>query len=558
MAGARDIPMRLGAIGKWISAALVPLAGFHLSGGGPASLAYVVIAPFISAVPATLAGLCAAVLAAASWFYPGAALGRWLILAVVCVLLVFFVNGRLVVPGVSGSLRGRFERRFLPWIRPLLWITTLLLAVSISFRFVPPIRTALWACSSALVLAAANSAYPKSGTPWKRAFPGLMLGVGTLVFCLVALELGAWWFIKRPIGDSSIWEHDPRMYFRMKPDSRVSRRFGETGAIHVNEISAEGMRGPAGHRYGPKAAGEYRIGILGDSFAFGSRLNFEKSIPQVLERMLREELPSNRITVINMGIPGSSPWQQRIFLSEHAASLDLDACVLQIFPANDIYGSLEKRNGWLRSYSLSWKQYLYGFANWDRWQIRSEKWLTDHCSLYYWAKQYTDRPQLFTEFLDSLRILRPTELGNFPPNVDRPFWIESCLRSWYPELIEGFGELCKDVTAIRADCTRSGIDTVAFVVPEEGSVIPQIRDEQLRGTPYEGLYELAKDVRLTEAFLADAGFPFVDLLGPLSRHPEPRSLYYRHDGHFTPAGARFVAGLLRDAIIERYFPGPPK
>ena len=243
--------------------------------------------------------------------------------------------------------------------------------------------------------------------------------------------------------------------------------------------------------------------------------------------------------------------------SKHFA-LDADLCILQSFPGNDIDGSLDKFPKWLRAYNQESKTFLYQFIYRSRWQVRFDTWFSSVSSGYYLIKRAVGRGAPIVEFFDSLRFVEPSHLPSFPPNTDRPFWIESCLDEWYPELYEGFDELKKDVLGIRDDCNAHGIDLLAMVIPHENLIISDYWNELMQGKPYSDLYDRGKDVRLTEEFLATAGIPLVSLTGPLTAHPDPKSLYYRINGHFTPAGARFVAGLLRDAIIARYFPsGPP-
>jgi len=58
---------------------------------------------------------------------------------------------------------------------------------------------------------------------------------------------------------------------------------------------------------GPKGAGERRIVVLGDSFTQGYGVAEDEAYPRVLERLLQRADPAQRVSVVNLGVPGTSP-----------------------------------------------------------------------------------------------------------------------------------------------------------------------------------------------------------------------------------------------------------
>ena len=312
----RAIATRCGAFGKWASVVLVPCVGIKLTGSGPVFLSYLVLAPFLSVVPSTVLALVSALAFAVSGAFPEAAIDPWFSLVSAIVLVIFSRSGGLIARGSPGSLRGRIEARFSAWTRPLLLTVVIVLLAALLVRNISPSNTLLWAIAAGMVLIAVDAAYPQPHIRWRRIIASLALGAGTLIVCLVLFEVGARFAVKRTPVDAMIVEPHSEAYMALRPNARVTRYFEETGATHLYETSADAVRGPVGNQFGPKKEGEFRIVCLGDSFMYGNRLNNDETIPYVLEALLRESLGTDQITVVNLGVPGYSPWQERIWFQE--------------------------------------------------------------------------------------------------------------------------------------------------------------------------------------------------------------------------------------------------
>ncbi len=122
-------------------------------------------------------------------------------------------------------------------------------------------------------------------------------------------------------------------------------------------INALGMRD---REVGPKAPGEYRILVLGDSVPFGIGVSYEDSLPHQLEQRLQAGHPGRRVRTLNLGVPSYNTEQQLIQLNGLGLRLEPDAAIL-LFSSNDIEPKrwvLDRRGRWYadlaqRSYAAS-------------------------------------------------------------------------------------------------------------------------------------------------------------------------------------------------------------
>ncbi len=85
-----------------------------------------------------------------------------------------------------------------------------------------------------------------------------------------------------------------------------------------------------------KPAGTYRIAILGDSVAFGERVEAKDDFATQVEWTLNARSPSLRYQVLNFSVPGYGTWQELSILQEKALAYEPELVVLT-FVMNDIF-----------------------------------------------------------------------------------------------------------------------------------------------------------------------------------------------------------------------------
>lgn len=112
---------------------------------------------------------------------------------------------------------------------------------------------------------------------------------------------------------------------------------------HHIKINSQGLRGPEMNVN--KQSDSFRIVVLGDSFAFGSRVNDAETFPFQLEELLNGGVvKARKIEVINAAHGAYSTREEYEYFMERGIHLDPDMLILAWFP-NDIT-ELNRQDSW--------------------------------------------------------------------------------------------------------------------------------------------------------------------------------------------------------------------
>ncbi|MFO0548569.1 MAG: SGNH/GDSL hydrolase family protein [Polyangiaceae bacterium] len=112
------------------------------------------------------------------------------------------------------------------------------------------------------------------------------------------------------------------------------------------EVNRSGFRGPEWSL--EKAAGVFRVVLIGDSFVAGDGLpDWESTLGVRVERTLAERHEDKRVEVLNLGLPGDNIVSHVNLYREAATQLDADAIVVCLTLLNDLSawdGQTERRD----------------------------------------------------------------------------------------------------------------------------------------------------------------------------------------------------------------------
>lgn len=143
-------------------------------------------------------------------------------------------------------------------------------------------------------------------------------------------------------GFRALFMPDDDTGYRLRPGARTryaTREF-ETD-IDINDA---GVRDTP---IGPKAPGERRIVILGDSLVMAVQVPLEETFGKLLERRLNATataVPPVHYRVINAGVQGYGPVEELFFYKKVAAAFDPDLVIVSVFVGNDASEAL--RSAW--------------------------------------------------------------------------------------------------------------------------------------------------------------------------------------------------------------------
>jgi lysophospholipase L1-like esterase len=125
-------------------------------------------------------------------------------------------------------------------------------------------------------------------------------------------------------------EHGVRLTPNVRATIRSHRVSGRDVVIETNSL---GLRHP---QLAPKGADEYRVLVLGDSITLGDYLFLDETYPAQLARRLAGR--SQRVVVINAGLPGASTSDELYHYLEISDAVDPDLVLLAMY-LNDAQSS---------------------------------------------------------------------------------------------------------------------------------------------------------------------------------------------------------------------------
>ena len=301
---------------------------------------------------------------------------------------------------------------------------------------------------------------------------------------------------------------------------------------------------------GPKGESEFRIVMLGDSYTMGWGLAQCDTYERQLNELLSQRVHGRTIRVINAGVGGFAPWQERVFLRERCLPLQPDLVILQIYPENDVPDTALHNGEYLRAVSLRDVRNTRMFRRYDCFPYRLEYWLRNHWYTYRYFIYAVWKGPLVAESMLRCRLFPEQAVDTLPGTSDRPEHMEPSLKESYPVLDRAYAAMESDILGIQQDCRAQGIDLFAFALPCPFAV----NEDSWRSVADTGQYVRFNDVIRAEAQFRRDGVPYVPMLNAvLARHKAEN--VFLPDGHFNAVGARVVAQALDDYLATSYFPG---
>ena len=199
-------------------------------------------------------------------------------------------------------------------------------------------------------------------------------------------------------------------YTHLTPEYVVELRINSQGIRDDRKFELEGSPGTA------------RIVMLGDSFAIGYGVNYEDSVPALLEAMLADGL-KRPVEVINLGVSGFGTAEELVMLDARGWQYTPDL-VLVYWHASDLSDNIRSNlfkleNGKVVQLNDEYlpavriREFLFSFA--------AYRWIAGNSHLYSWIRDFAGRKvqALLRAFRQSSRSAQPRvkKSGGVAPHV---------------------------------------------------------------------------------------------------------------------------------------------
>jgi lysophospholipase L1-like esterase len=387
--------------------------------------------------------------------------------------------------------------------------------------------------------------------------------------------------------DTGLYVLDDAAGYVMHP--HYSGRWSTAEYDQPFQTNARGLRGP---ELGPKAAGEFRIVVIGDSMVFGGQVAEDQRFTERLEAILKSR-GSTQVRVVNVGVPGWTTFNEAGYLEANMSWLQPDLVVLAVYLGNDIeenvmvtmgayddnarlgvrYG---QRTREVVRNSVEWfpHNFAVGAVEYAQPHIQASDWRTSEplpkppvnmpsssartgpvrvsSSDYVpsglpdasrtWLKQNS---RLYASASNAWFFVRHGH--NRPAALSLDQWLAFTLRDeprqyW---MQVGYPLTEQYLAQARTATIAAGAGFIALVIPHDAQIDDAKGAAELRRFHLSAAeVDLDRPRREIVDRAARRGIETIDLLPVLRARADRAALTYMHDLHFTPLGHAVVAEIL--------------
>jgi hypothetical protein len=377
-----------------------------------------------------------------------------------------------------------------------------------------------------------------------------------LLFGLVVLEIGFRILYPDPspkLVNQGLQFHETyRLAF--KPGAagwNTSLRGEYSTYVQINEKGLRGQEYPY-----TKAEDVFRVLVLGDSFTAGLQVEEAETFPKLLETQLNRHSPQLKVEVVNAGVIGYGTDNQLAYFTYEGYKYQPDLVILAFFTGNDLTDNI-----WYSLYDLKEGQLVPAPV------IHREDNLTPN-----WAKEGSlfknIRNSLYTHsrlYSVSIELLTLSAIQKTPAlaqwlvslgfvEMTRPLVNYGNLYAFRYLPDEAWEKTEALIRALNQEVERRGSRLLVVILPDETEVDDQRRQEILASysnlTKPQTLVGPPPSEHLAEILQQD-GITYLELL-PVLKDNYPKNqtpLYYRYDGHWTPAGHRLAGQAIYEYLI---------
>jgi hypothetical protein len=292
-------------------------------------------------------------------------------------------------------------------------------------------------------------------------------------------------------------------------------------------INADGFRDAKVHPM-PKPSGTTRVLLLGDSFTFGQGASYEDIWPVIVEKHLANS-GDRHIDMVKAGIQGQNTRSELTLMQELIPKYDPDVIVVG-FMINDLYDN--------SLYGLEEEKLEADPIGKNGVEDEPERsWLRTLQHTYVQNSRYSE--------FHLLSLLRRMLLAS-----DRRYCqlylasarAEFMAEPWTSEVTQKIRTTEILFNKMHEYASSKGKKFFVFSMPQQ---FQALYPKEFEST---GDVDVASVDRHFSNFAREKGFKWVSALETFTAAEDPAKLFYRWDGHFTPAGNRVAADVFMREI----------
>jgi hypothetical protein len=287
-----------------------------------------------------------------------------------------------------------------------------------------------------------------------------------------------------------------------------------------------------------KPAGTFRVLVLGDSFMEAVQVDFEQSLPSLIETKLAERT-GRAIEVINAGVSGWGTDDELTYLERYGLAFSPDLVLIAMTLHNDLSDNLDLEYHDFRDGRIVERPRVeFSALGWPL--IRVREYIANHMHLYsvYSRLKTVRRSQVGAQALNSHLI---SLIRREPDHWKTDGW-----------------EMTRQLLDRTRDVARAaGAQTAVFLIPLFIQASPERLESFLSS---QGLspsdIELDQPQRVMAEWGARAAVEVIDLAPDFrSAYAKGDSLYLVDDGHWNRAGHALAAEIVARELVRRSLVG---
>ncbi len=321
------------------------------------------------------------------------------------------------------------------------------------------------------------------------------------------------------------------------------------------KINSQGLRGQK-YTY-DKDEGTFRILVLGDSFTAALQVAEEETFVKLLESQLKSHYPGVNFEIINAGVVGYGTGNQLSYFTHEGYKYQPDLVLLAFFTGNDIADNISPphyklENGHLKPIKATYRPDSIV----PPWAKEGTIFRSIRNFLYLNSRLYSVTIEILTfsvvqkipalvNQLNSMGFIEATRpvmnAGNIYSFINPPE------QAWL--MTEAI------IQQLNQEVEAQGSQLLVAILPDETEV-----DQKKWAAIFKAYPELASKKELVDfsptkrlaQFLQQAGILHLQLLPTLQAYQASTNepLYYKHDGHWRPAGHIAVAEAIYNKLVQ--------